>query len=542
MIGVTVPSGDVDAAGEFFELFKTPWEPAVPGRQYEALVCTEGSGEGFSSQLIVVYNPFETAADRAAGRAVVTIEDQVDVEWRERTLPIYAGAAVFEPGSTERLLSYGGNPLDYRRQFGSSVVWRIGYDLFREVRHLLSKGQSPSNALKPTLDWHIALLRTLLLESGVPFVEIPPRPFDNEFICCLTHDVDFFGLRRHRFDLTLAGFLARASVGTLADVVRRRRPLLEAARNWRACLTVPLVFLSLTPDFWSPFDDYAGVEDGRHSTFFVVPFKGRPGIGPDGRVKPRRAVPYQATEIRDGIAQAASRGSEVAVHGIDAWRDSTAGRAEMQQVVAAGGQTARGVRMHWLYFAEESPRQLEDAGFAYDSSCGFNEAVGYRAGTLQAFRFPGTSTLMELPMAIMDTALFYRHRMGLSTDDALRLCRQIVAHADSFGGALVINWHERSLAPERLWGRAYAQLVAEVCAGRRVWFTTAGEAVEWFRWRRSIRFARDTASNTLTVTAAAGQSPRPAALMRVHRGADRAAAGGMNEIRFDGSAPVRVQL
>ena len=46
-----------------------------------------------------------------------------------------------------------------------------------------------------------------------------------------------------------------------------------------ALLSLPLVFLGLVPDFWRPFDDYARVEEGTRSTFFLVPFKGRPGVG-----------------------------------------------------------------------------------------------------------------------------------------------------------------------------------------------------------------------------------------------------------------------
>ena len=41
--------------------------------------------------------------------------------------------------------------------------------------------------------------------------------------------------------------------------------------------------------------------------------------------------------------------------------------------------------MHWLYFGDDSPKTLEAAGFDYDSTCGYNDAVGYRAGTSQVF-------------------------------------------------------------------------------------------------------------------------------------------------------------
>jgi hypothetical protein len=372
-------------------------------------------------------------------------------------------------------------------------------------------------------------------------VEIPPRPEGYDFISCLTHDVDFFGIRRHKFDRTLGGFVARASLKTLSELVRGRLPLEQAARNWMALLSLPLVFLKLAPDFWRPFDDYARVEEGSRSTFFLVPFKGRPGMAPDGTVKAARAVSYEVSEIQEEMSQAAVRGSELAVHGIDAWRDSDAGRAEMKQLTSITGQKTAGVRMHWLYLATDSPQRLEAAGFDYDSSWGYNDAVGYRAGTSQVFRLPESAGLMELPLSIMDSALFYPSRMNRSQTEAMQDCGQVVANARRLGGTVVINWHDRSLAPERLWDRFYQKLIDEVGQSDRAWFTTAGEAVDWFRWRRSIRFSGDTSSNTVTITAPAPCTSAPAAVVQIHRPAG-AANGAVEEHRLDGHAPMTVAL
>src|SRR5690606_12279386 len=122
-------------------------------------------------------------------------------------------------------------------------------DVFREVSTLLSTGQPVDSAEIPTLELHIALMRQCLEAEGVTFVEIPPRPYGAAFICCLTHDVDFFGIRRHTFDRTLAGFVLRGIVGAALDVLRRRRPLSELARNVSAVLSLPLVFSGMARDF-----------------------------------------------------------------------------------------------------------------------------------------------------------------------------------------------------------------------------------------------------------------------------------------------------
>ena len=99
-------------------------------------------------------------------------------------------------------------------------IVRIGYDLFREVDYLLSCGQPAEYAGVPTLDVHIAILRNLMIEAAVPFVEIPPVPYGFDYIACLTHDVDFTGIRNHKFDRTALGFLYRAVFKTLRDAFR----------------------------------------------------------------------------------------------------------------------------------------------------------------------------------------------------------------------------------------------------------------------------------------------------------------------------------
>ena len=213
----------------------------------------------------------------------------------------------------------------------------------------------------------------------------------------------------------------------------------------------------------------------------------------------------------------------------------------MRELASTTGPQPAGVRMHWLYFAPESPRQLEAAGFNYDSTWGYNDAVGYRPGTSQVFRLPETKALMELPLSIMDSALFYPTRMNRSEPDAMLECRQIVENARRFGGTVVINWHDRSLAPERLWDRPYKQLLDEVGKDDRAWFATGSEAVDWFRWRRSTRFTWDTNSRVVTVTAPAARQGMPVGRLRISRPAGTSGPV-LEECRLDGEHAIGVQL
>ena len=52
---------------------------------------------------------------------------------------------------------------------------------------------------------------------------------------------------------------------------------------------------------------------------------------------------------------------------------------------------------------------------------------------------------------------------------------------------MTINWHSRSLSPERNWDEFYRDLLDKLKKERTLFFTAA-EAVQWFARRRSIRF------------------------------------------------------
>ena len=227
------------------------------------------------------------------------------------------------------------------------------------------------------------------------------------------------------------------------------------------------------------------------STFFVIPTKGDAGVDSHGRIRAKRASRYALADIADDLKKLLSANREIAVHGIDAWRDIAKGRDEREQVQKITGTAETGVRMHWLYFDSQAPVILEKAGYSYDSTVGYNETIGYRAGTAQVFKHPDVDHLLELPLHIMDTALFYPSYMNLSDKQAGAAMLPLIENAARFGGVLTINWHDRSLGPERLWDDAYVNLLRELRA-RTPWFATASQTVAWFRKRRATSFANVT--------------------------------------------------
>jgi hypothetical protein len=487
MIGVAIHSSERDAAAEFFELFKTPWEFCRKGRRYDVLIRTIDQVHDPAPGLVLFYSAETTAVDSERRMPAKSREGGAMLSYEGKRFPIYGNVATF-PGSQfpELRDEETQEPAAFISHSGDGTTLRVGYDLFQEVRLLLTSGQPPTYAGIPALELHIALLRDVITRSGIPLVEIPPVPEGYGFIACLTHDVDHPVLRNHCCDRTMFGFLYRATVGSLIHACCGRRSLRDLRRNLAAVARLPFVYLGAARDPWLGFDDYLELEAGLGATYFVIPRKGYAGRQASGSAPAARAARYTVDEIGPQLEKVRSAGCEVALHGLDAWLDSTSGRQEQQQLFRARDTVQVGVRMHWLYFDEHSASVLDQAGFSYDSSFGYNETVGYRAGTIQAYKPLGAADLMELPLHIMDTALFYPDYLNLSDREAERMVWKLIDDAAKFGGVLTVNWHDRSLAPERLWDRFYVKLINELKA-RGAWLPTAAQAVSWFRKRRSIR-------------------------------------------------------
>jgi hypothetical protein len=489
MIGVIANPSDHAVVSEFFELFKTPWEFYRSDRRYAVLLCAgDGKVDKSTAKLVLIYSGQELPFDIEKKTRIASRRSNTVLSYKGARLPIYGDSLSFQEKGTGALVdeeSQYAAIYQHRRRGG--VVARVGYDLFGEVRALLTKGQPVANASIPALELHIDLLRDLIIASGAVLVEIPPVPAGYRFIACLTHDVDHPSIRQHKFDHTMGGFLYRAVFGSLFDVFRGRRPWRELVTNWVAALKLPFVHLGLAKDLWYQFDDYAKLENGLRSTFFVIPFKESPGRKKGGPAPSRRATRYGAADIAEHIRRLISGGCEVGLHGIDAWLDSSSGQKELEQIRRTTGMQDVGVRMHWLYFDEQSPGTLERAGADYDSTVGYNETVGYRAGTNQAYKPLGVSRLLELPLHVMDTALFYPNYLDLSPAEASTVVRHIIDNAVQFGGCVTVNWHDRSIAPERLWGDFYLRTVDEL-KNKGAWFATSSEAVSWFRKRRAAVF------------------------------------------------------
>jgi hypothetical protein len=294
----------------------------------------------------------------------------------------------------------------------------------------------------------------------------PPRWRGARFAVALTHDVDRPWRWTRRGIRNAAGRLrARALAGAGRDAIREARGL----------AAIPAHRLRGTDPNWR-FARIAEVEAARgsSSTYFVLAGHGHreDGFAPEvyDRLRPRL------------VETLLDSGAEVGLHGsyLSA-RDALRLASERDELEALAGPLA-GQRYHFLRVdphANLAP--LAELGFRYDTSLGFADAPGFRAGVMQPFRpwseeLGAPLPLVEIPLALMDTTLAEPQYLGLSAERAEAPALALLDLAAERGGGFALLWHTNRFDPPTAagWDRLYERILDGVLERGGV-CVTAGE-------------------------------------------------------------------
>ena len=118
---------------------------------------------------------------------------------------------------------------------------------------------------------------------------------------------------------------------------------------------------------------------------------------------------------------------------------------------AGANQELHNGRQHYLrWHAERTWSDWEKAGLKQDSSVGFAQHVGFRAGTCRsypAWSWPGGEPLRirECPLIAMEGSLFSQNYMGLGAGKSLFVWKGLLQAVDNVGGLFMVLWHNDSL-------------------------------------------------------------------------------------------------
>ena len=284
----------------------------------------------------------------------------------------------------------------------------------------------------------------------------PPRWGGARFAVALTHDVDV-PWRWTR--VGVRGGAARVKAQVLA-----RRPA-GALAEARALAAVPLHKARGTDPNWR-FERITELERrlGVGSTFFILAGHRHRADGPS---------PASYERLRARLVETiAAGGGEIGLHASYTAAEDEAVLAEEKATLEALAGTVAGQRFHYLRVDPHTNlAALDRLGFAYDTSLGFPDAPGFRAGIAHPYRpWDGGRErpldLVEIPLAAMDVTFGEERYLGLSAEAAEPHLRRLVEWAATNGGGFSVLWHtdrfDRGTA--RGWDRLYRRVIETVHA------------------------------------------------------------------------------
>ena len=151
------------------------------------------------------------------------------------------------------------------------------------------------------------------------------------------------------------------------------------------------------------------------------------------------------------------------------------------------GFDPQGFRTHYLHFDyQKSFTILENAGLRFDSTLGYWENIGFRAGVSFPF-FPFNLEenrpfrVLEIPLIVMDTTLYSPKAMNLSYRAAKRTLKRQTELAAGYQSHLSLLWHNNNFDPVEYpgLGRLYWKTISHAL-NHNAWVTSLGDLYdEW---------------------------------------------------------------
>lgn len=190
---------------------------------------------------------------------------------------------------------------------------------------------------------------------------------------------------------------------------------------------------------------------GTQSAFYYIPEQTNRDFDP--------GMPIESPQVAEQWQRIAEQGHEIGIHpGYETYQDpalmlSGANRLKEQLSVLGIEQKEFGGRQHFLRWSNaETARHYESAGIAYDSSVGFADRPGFRAGL--CYEFPlydmesrRSLSVRERPLIVMDCSVIDSRYMGLGcSEDSFNLMRTLKDECRKYQGDFTLLWHNQRFA------------------------------------------------------------------------------------------------
>lgn len=215
-------------------------------------------------------------------------------------------------------------------------------------------------------------------------------------------------------------------------------------------------------DDWFNFQKISELERryNANSTFYFLPRK--------GKVQEWKNADYeiQSADIKSVISELSKNGKEIGVHGSFGTHNNAALLIEDMKRIPV--TPVEGNRFHFLMFdVTRTTSVLEKAAVKYDTSIGFAEQIGFRRGTclpFYLFNFEKNefSSVLEIPLIVMDSSLIFKKYMGLSQKESVAAVILLIEEIKKFNGVFSMLWHNTSFSDYKYtgWCEVYEHIIS----------------------------------------------------------------------------------
>ena len=255
-------------------------------------------------------------------------------------------------------------------------------------------------------------------------IELPKRKNwlgEKDFAVVLTHDVD-----------SIKKWSLRWQVGRLLYALEGLLHLDFATIKTEMNEFFPSILLKRDP-FWN-FDIIENLEIKRNirSTFFFLT---------ESKDFERKRYKLDK-KLKGVISKLRKLDFEIGLHGSRySFADMPKMKSELEKLEESV-PIVKGIRQHYLLFDIMKTWYIQEkCGFVYDSTLGYNDAIGFRCGICHPYK-PFGKNIYELPLNIMDITLF--NIKNYSPSKAFKRAISILEEVKRYNGVGVILWHQRN--------------------------------------------------------------------------------------------------
>ncbi|MEE6246288.1 MAG: polysaccharide deacetylase family protein [Thermoproteota archaeon] len=315
------------------------------------------------------------------------------------------------------------------------------------IADLLSGKKVNDEPYDPKIDkifeLHVLELKELMKEKNTPLIIKKRWPFGKKFAVAITHDADRISVDKEHFNKVKDRFTEE----TIKD------------------------FLSGKKDPYWNIENMAEIEKefGFKSSFYLL------------------LSDYRIDEKLQVLKKLKEEGWEIGLHGgFDTHNNKNELLKQLKLFNDYFGNKPDGIRQHYLKFDPENTWEIMNGlDLKYDTTWGYNESPGFKAGISTPFHPPSSDwicfNILEIPLILMDTSLW--GYMNLEEEQGLELIKDIINTVQKTGGLFTILWHQEALLMKK--GRIYRRILEML--SKQECFVGSGFLInKWWTGRNNV--------------------------------------------------------